>query len=93
VSELNRLRDGNDLAARLLRPGAREQPRPALLDRALDQLPPELRTAFVLFEVENLSMLEIAELLGIPRGAVASRLGPAREQFQAAARALQGGTK
>jgi len=64
----------------------------ALLDRALDQLPSELRAAFVLFEVENHSMLEIAELLGIPRGTVASRLRRAREQFQAAAHALQGGT-
>jgi RNA polymerase sigma-70 factor (ECF subfamily) len=63
----------------------------ALLDRALDQLPGDLRTAFVLFEVEDLSMLEIAELLGIPRGTVASRLRRARLQFQAAARALQGG--
>jgi len=63
----------------------------ALLDRALDQLPTELRTAFVLFEVEDLSMLEIAELLGIPRGTVASRLRRARAQFQAAARSLLGG--
>jgi RNA polymerase sigma-70 factor, ECF subfamily len=63
----------------------------ALLDRALDQLPTELRTAFVLFELEDLSMLEIAELLGIPRGTVASRLRRARAQFQAAARSLLGG--
>lgn len=64
----------------------------ALLDRALDQLPNELRAPFVLFEVENHSMLEIAELLGIPRGTVASRLRRAREQFLTAAHALQGGT-
>ncbi|HEX2670336.1 MAG TPA: sigma-70 family RNA polymerase sigma factor [Polyangiaceae bacterium] len=64
----------------------------ALLDRALDQLPSELRAPFVLFEVENHSMLEIAELLGIPRGTVASRLRRAREQFLAAAQALQGGS-
>lgn len=64
----------------------------ALLDRALDRLPSELRAAFVLFEVENHSMLEIADLLGIPRGTVASRLRRAREQFQAAVHALQGGT-
>jgi len=62
----------------------------ALLDRALDRLPSELRAPFVLFEVENHSMLEIAELLSIPRGTVASRLRRAREQFLAAAQALQG---
>ena len=64
----------------------------ALLDRALDQLPGELRAAFVLFEIENHSMLEVAELLAIPRGTVASRLRRAREQFQAAVHALQGGS-
>jgi len=63
----------------------------ALLDRALDTLPSELRTALVLYELEDLSLTEIAELLGIPRGTVASRLRRARQQFHDAARALAGG--
>lgn len=55
------------------------------LDAVLDAIPFELRTAFVLFEIEGLSTLEIAALLGIPRGTVASRLRRAREEFEAAA--------
>jgi RNA polymerase sigma-70 factor (ECF subfamily) len=66
----------------------------ALLDEALDALPADLRTVFVLFELEELSAPEVAELVGIPLGTVASRLRRAREKFQKAAsvvraRALQ----
>jgi RNA polymerase sigma-70 factor (ECF subfamily) len=52
-----------------------------LLDRVLDTLNHDLRTAFVLFELEDLSVLEIAGALQIPTGTVASRLRRAREQF------------
>ncbi|HEY3498756.1 MAG TPA: sigma-70 family RNA polymerase sigma factor [Polyangiaceae bacterium] len=55
-----------------------------LLERVLDSMPEELRTAFVLFELEELSGPEVAEVLGIPLGTAASRLRRAREQFQAA---------
>lgn len=55
-----------------------------LLDRVLDTLTQDLRTAFVLFELEDLSVPEIAEVLQIPTGTVASRLRRAREQFGAA---------
>jgi len=65
----------------------------ALLDRALDALPAELRGPFVLYELEDASLAEIAELLGIPRGTVASRLRRARQQFQEAARSLAGGPR
>jgi len=61
----------------------------SLLDEALDSLAPDLRAAFVLFELEDMTHEEIAEALGIPRGTVASRLRRAREQFQAAARRLK----
>jgi RNA polymerase sigma-70 factor (ECF subfamily) len=54
-----------------------------LLDRFLDALNPELRQAFVLFELENLQSREIAELLDIPTGTVASRLRRARDAFNA----------
>jgi len=43
----------------------------------------ELRTVFVLYEIEGQTMPEIAELLGLPAGTVASRLRRGREQFEA----------
>jgi RNA polymerase sigma-70 factor (ECF subfamily) len=55
-----------------------------LLDEALEQLPDDLRTAFVLFELEGCSGPEVAELCEIPLGTAASRLRRAREAFQAA---------
>lgn len=52
-----------------------------LLDEVLEAMPMDLRSVFVLFEIEELSMQEIAVLLGIPAGTVASRLKRAREEF------------
>lgn len=66
----------------------REQSR-QLLDRVLDELPLELRTVLVLAELEELTMSEIAELLAIPAGTVASRLRRAREVFAERAAALK----
>lgn len=60
----------------------------ALLDAALDQLPGDLRAAFTLFELEDLSFTEIAEVLDVPRGTVASRIRRARELFTFAAHRL-----
>src|SRR5689334_2615729 len=45
-----------------------------LLDRLLDALPLDLRAVFVLYELEQLTMAEIATTLGLPPGTVASRL-------------------
>jgi len=53
-----------------------------LLDRMLDQMPEDLRAVFVLFELEELSTPEIAELCEIPVGTAASRLRRAREDFE-----------
>lgn len=53
-----------------------------LLDRALDAMPFELRTVFILFELEGLTSPEIAELVGVPLGTVASRLRRGREKFR-----------
>jgi RNA polymerase sigma-70 factor (ECF subfamily) len=67
-----------------------------LLELLLDQLEPDLRTVFVLFEFEELTMAEIKNALGIPAGTVASRLRRAREQFRlrlAALRARQEGKR
>lgn len=55
----------------------------ALLDELLERLSDDLRVALVLFELERLSSAEIAELLDIPVGTVASRLRRARAAFQA----------
>lgn len=53
-----------------------------LLDRLLDEMPEELRLVFVLFELEELSTPQIAELCQIPVGTAASRLRRAREDFE-----------
>ena len=58
-----------------------------LLLQVLDTLPDTLREVFVLFEIEELTMRDISEVLAIPQGTVASRLRLARSQFhQAVAR-------
>jgi RNA polymerase sigma-70 factor (ECF subfamily) len=48
----------------------------------LDQMPDELREAFVLFELEELSAPEVASVLDVPVGTVASRVRRAREQLR-----------
>jgi RNA polymerase sigma-70 factor (ECF subfamily) len=55
----------------------------ALLDLVLDQMEDKLRSVFVLFELEEMSTADIAEMLELPAGTVASRLRRARESFQA----------
>ncbi len=54
----------------------------ALLDALLDEMPMELRTVFVLYEIEEMTMVEIARVLDMPNGTVASRLRRARELFE-----------
>jgi RNA polymerase sigma-70 factor (ECF subfamily) len=61
----------------------------AVLDDILDTMPLELRAVFVLFELEQLTIAEIAPMLEIPAGTAASRLRRAREHFQAAVRRLE----
>lgn len=53
----------------------------ALLEDILSTMPIELRSVFTLFELEQMTMSEIAELMAIPAGTVASRLRRARELF------------
>jgi RNA polymerase sigma-70 factor, ECF subfamily len=53
-----------------------------LLDALLDEMPEDLRIVFVLFELEELSTPQIAELCQIPVGTAASRLRRAREDFE-----------
>ncbi|MBN2195535.1 MAG: sigma-70 family RNA polymerase sigma factor [Polyangiaceae bacterium] len=59
------------------------------LDEILAGLDWELRAPFVLFELEELTAQEVAELLTIPVGTVASRVRRAREQFREAARRVR----
>lgn len=54
------------------------------LAQALGQLPPELRTAIVLRDVEGLSTQEAAEIAGISQAAFKSRLHQARLRVRAA---------
>ena len=53
-----------------------------LLDRALDALPFEQKTAFVLAEIQGLSLEEVGRVEGVPVGTVKSRLGRAREKLR-----------
>lgn len=62
--------------------------RARLAEAILDKLPDEQRAVFVLFELEELSGDEIAELLAISVGTVRSRLRLAREHFRREARRL-----
>jgi len=60
-----------------------------LLDEILDALPPELRSVFVLFELEGLELREIATIQQIPLGTASSRLRRAREEFSAIAKRVR----
>jgi RNA polymerase sigma-70 factor (ECF subfamily) len=68
---VSRARDAGDARADL-----------ELCDIALSKVNPELAEVFVLYELEGLTSPEIAALLEIPLGSVASRLRRAREQFR-----------
>ena len=72
---------GDDPEAALIR--ARER---KTLDRMIEALPPALREALVLRELEELSYREIAQVTEAPIGTVMSRLWRARRMLAAAAR-------
>jgi RNA polymerase sigma-70 factor (ECF subfamily) len=63
----------------------------SLLDQVLGAMPMDLRAVFVLFELEEMTMLEIATLSDIPPGTVASRLRRARQVFQETVKKLTTG--
>lgn len=69
--------EGNTPEAALLRAADR-----AMVRRALDQLPLELRETIVLREIQGLSYKEIASVAGIPIGTVMSRLSRARGRLE-----------
>jgi RNA polymerase sigma-70 factor (ECF subfamily) len=53
-----------------------------LLDRILETMDDGVRSVFVLYSFEEMTMAEIAALLELPPGTVASRLRRAREIFK-----------
>jgi RNA polymerase sigma-70 factor (ECF subfamily) len=81
--------------------GEREDPAPspeallgqararALLDEVLAGMPMDQRAVFVLYEIEECTMAEIGQLLGLRLGTVASRLRRGRAYFQAALARVQ----
>ena len=54
-----------------------------LLDEVLQTLPIDVRAVFILFELEQMTLAEIAEMIGAPQGTAASKLRRGRELFQA----------
>ncbi len=64
----------------------------ALLEEAVDGLPESFRTTFVLRSIEQLSVAETAEVLGIPEETVKTRHHRARERLQNALTSRIGGT-
>jgi RNA polymerase sigma-70 factor (ECF subfamily) len=60
-----------------------------LLDVALDRMPLPLRSVFVLAELEQLEVAQIAAIEGIAVGTASSRLRRAREAFSMIARRLR----
>ena len=62
----------------------------ATVNRAMEQLPDDLRTAITLREIEGLSYEEIANVMNCPIGTVRSRIFRAREAIAAELRPLLG---
>jgi RNA polymerase sigma-70 factor (ECF subfamily) len=60
-----------------------------LMGRILGDMALNLRTVFILSELEGMTMPEVAALMEIPVGTAASRLRRARETFRSAVAALE----
>ena len=60
-----------------------------LLDPILSEMKPLQRTVFVMYELQEMTVDEIASRLGISRSTVASRLARARSQFRARAQGTE----
>jgi RNA polymerase sigma-70 factor, ECF subfamily len=58
-----------------------QRDRVRLLRQALDRLPPALRTAVMLRDIQELSYHEIAERLDLPEGTVKSRINRGRTEL------------
>jgi RNA polymerase sigma-70 factor (ECF subfamily) len=60
----------------------------AFLDAVLDTLDEDKRTVFVLYELEELQMMEVAAIVGCPLQTAYSRLHAARRQVEQAVQKL-----
>ncbi len=76
-AEMDLLGTSHDEAAR----GAESDQRARFAESLLNKLPEQQRVVFVLFELQEMSGQDIAELLNVPVGTVRSRLRLARETF------------
>lgn len=86
--DADQLRDFNTPDAMLLSRQVGEA-----VNRAIEKLPEDLRTAVVLRELEGLSYEEIAEAMNCPIGTVRSRIFRAREAIASELRPLLGTSK
>ena len=53
-----------------------------MLQMALTQIKPKLRTVVVLKDIEGLAYAEVAQIVGCPEGTISSRLNQARRQLK-----------
>ena len=53
----------------------------SLVERVLDEMEPERREAFVLYELEGMSVVEVAQAIGVPENTALYRLHKAREEL------------
>jgi RNA polymerase sigma-70 factor (ECF subfamily) len=63
------------------------------VNKAMDSLPEELKTAIILREIEGLSYEEIASMMNCPIGTVRSRIFRARETIAEKLRPMLGTDK
>lgn len=92
LQHLRRRRRSKEVLLEIEACGSVEEPRQLadheLLEKALGSVAPELKTVFLLREQDQLSYREIADVLQIPEGTVASRVNRARTELQATLRQL-----
>ena len=69
--------------------GALLRERVSQFEWVLDKLGLERRAVFVMYEVEGISAVDIADMLELPVGTVYSRLSTARAEFSAAVQRLE----
>lgn len=77
LTEELRVPEGADPLRRLL-----DEELSSEVQRAVESLPPLQREALVLFEFEELSLAEVAEVVGADIGAVKARLHRARQRLK-----------
>jgi RNA polymerase sigma-70 factor (ECF subfamily) len=63
------------------------------LDGVLQQMAGDLRSVFILYELEGFTTPEIADMVEVPLGTAASRLRRAREQFRELVATLSTGNR